>query len=203
MIAIIDYGVGNVGSILNMFRKIGHEANLVSSENALLEASAIVLPGVGAFDRGMKNLDESGLVPALTKAVLDDRRPLLGVCLGMQLLTRGSEEGQRPGLGWIEGSTHRFSPPDQKLKVPHMGWNRVTPVKESPLLAGIEDPRFYFLHSYYVKCEDRSQTLCTTVYGEPFDSGVHHDNVYGVQFHPEKSHRLGMKVFRNFAALSA
>ncbi len=201
MIAIVDYGVGNLGSILNMFRRIGSEADLATTESDLASAVGIVLPGVGSFDRGMMNLKESGLLPLIEKRVWDDGLPLLGVCLGMQLLTNGSDEGTEPGLGWIDAHSYRFDPPEG-LKVPHMGWNRLNVLEESPLFAGIEDPQFYFLHSFYVGCRDRSQAIAQTTYGQIFDSAVCRENVFGVQFHPEKSHRFGMQLFRNFVNLT-
>lgn len=201
MIAIVDYGVGNLGSIRNMFAKVGIEAEITSSEAEITHASGLLFPGVGAFDPGMANLEESGLIPALRKAVFDAGLPILGICLGMQLLMEGSEEGQRPGLGWIEGSCKRFRVSAPDLKVPHMGWAKVEVVKHSPLFSGISDPRFYFLHSYYAVCDRDEDVSGRTRHEEVFVSAFERDNIYGVQFHPEKSHRFGMQLLRNFAAL--
>lgn len=201
MIVILGLGIGNVGSIANMLRKVGAPGHVSARPKDVEAAQGIILPGVGAFDRGMRNLLDSGLVPLLEDKVLEMKTPLLGICLGMQLLTRSSEEGQLAGLGWIAGSTHRFRMEDKK--VPHMGWNRVQQVGSSSLFDGIQDPRFYFLHSYYVRCEDRDQALGSTEYGTSFDSAVGKENILGVQFHPEKSHRFGMKLLRNFATLAA
>lgn len=200
MITIVDYNVGNLGSILNMLKKIGQEAR-ISSDPAQIEAAGkLVLPGVGAFDAGMDNLERSGLLPLLNRRVLEDRVPTLGICLGMQLMTRSSEEGRRAGLGWIDAQVLRFRPADPALKVPHMGWNRVIAARPSPLTAALpEEPRFYFVHSYYVSCADRGDVLLTTPFGEPFVSAFQRGNVWGVQFHPEKSHKFGMALLRNFA----
>lgn len=201
MITIVDYQMGNLGSILNMLKKIGHEA-LVTADPALIaEANKLILPGVGAFDAGMDRLERSGLVPLLNRRVLEDRVPALGICLGMQLMTRSSEEGARAGLGWIDADALRFRPNDAALKVPHMGWNRVMPTRPSPLTDGLpEDPRFYFVHSFFVRCHDEADVLTTTLFGEPFASAFQHGNVWGVQFHPEKSHKFGMALLRNFAS---
>ena len=199
---VIDYGVGNLGSIANMFRKVGVDARIVSTEDEILGADALALPGVGSFDRGMQNLESSGLLRSLEKAVLDKETPLLAICLGMQLLTKGSEEGARPGLGWVDASTRRFSPPDPRVKVPHMGWGRVDVRKPSPLFSGIEDPQFYFLHSFYVECHQDDSLSSATYADVTFDAALGRGNIFGVQFHPEKSHRFGMQLFRNFAALA-
>ena len=205
MVVILDYGVGNLGSIRNMFKKVGVDAVVSSEESTVLDADRLVLPGVGAFDAGIQSLRATGLVPALEKIVLGEGRPVLGICLGMQLLTRGSEEGSEAGLGWIEADTFKFDHGDtQELKVPHMGWNAVTGLRPHPLLDDLDpdDARFYFLHSYFVRCDARQDALASTDYGVTFDSAVARGNVLGVQFHPEKSHRYGMQLFRNFAGFS-
>jgi glutamine amidotransferase len=200
VIAIIDYGMGNLGSIANMLRKIGAEA-VVSSDPAVIEAAdRLVLPGVGAFAHGMASLEQRGLVPVLQRRVLEDEVPILGICLGMQLFTQGSEEGGPAGLGWIAGRTSRFRLEGQRYRVPHMGWNTVIPRREHPLLADLpEDPRFYFVHSYHVTCDDPADQLCGTVYGYEFTSAVARGNIIGTQFHPEKSHRFGFRLLQNFA----
>ena len=202
MITIVDYGIGNVGSILNMLRRIGAPARLAAGEGDIRSAGKLILPGVGAFDPGMRQLHESGLVDALRTRVLGDGVPVLGICLGMQLLTRGSSEGSLPGLGWVAGSTVRFNPPaeGERLKVPRMGWNRAEPAAGSVLFRGLEaEPRFYFVHSYHVEVDDPAQVAAVTRYGVAFPSAVECGHVMGVQFHPEKSHRYGMALLRNFA----
>lgn len=200
MITIVDYNMGNLGSIRNMLTKIGRESQISADPSVIARADKLLLPGVGAFDAGMENLERSGLIPVLNKRVLEDRVPTLGICLGMQLMTRSSEEGARQGLGWIEAEALRFRMNDPSLKVPHMGWNRVMPVRPSPLTGDLPDePRFYFVHSYYVRCCDPADVLLTTPFGEEFHSAFQHGNVAGVQFHPEKSHKFGMALLRNFA----
>jgi len=200
MITIIDYGMGNLGSIRNMLKKIGADSEITAEPARIAAATKLVLPGVGAFDAGMENLDKSGLVPLLNERVRRDEVPVLGICLGMQLMTHSSSEGERPGLGWVDAKAVRFVPADATLKVPHMGWNIAQPVRDDALLEGLpRESRFYFVHSYYVACERREDVLLTTFYGADFDSGFRRGNVWGVQFHPEKSHRFGMHLLRNFA----
>ena len=205
MIAIVNYGVGNLGSILNMLKKVGSTDTLIANrEEEIRAADKIILPGVGSFDAGMEKINGSGLMDALNEAVLKDRKPLLGICLGMQLLTKGSEEGRSQGIGWIDAYTHRFrfDGPNAALKVPHMGWNEVRPLRESRLTEGIGQPaRFYFVHSYYVRCAHAEDALLSCHYGIDFTCAVQHGNIMGVQFHPEKSHKFGMQVLRNFAAI--
>lgn len=201
MIGIVDYGMGNLGSIRNMLKKVGAACEITSDPQRLAQASKLILPGVGAFDAGMARLDEAGLTPVLHQLVLERRMPVLGICLGMQLMTRGSEEGRRPGLGWIDATTVRFEPPPaDKLKVPHMGWNVVQPCRPSALLEGAEaEERFYFVHSYFVRCSDPADVLLRAHYGAPFDAAFERGNVMGVQFHPEKSHKFGLRLLSNFA----
>lgn len=200
MITIVDYNMGNLGSILNMLKKIGQPARISADPAEIASAERLILPGVGAFDAGMANLERSGLIPLLNRRVLEERIPVLGICLGMQLMTRRSEEGTRSGLGWVDAEALRFRPEDASLKVPHMGWNRVMPARPSPLTDELpEEPRFYFVHSFYVRCRDKPDVLLTTPYGEAFASAFQHGNVWGVQFHPEKSHKFGMALLRNFA----
>lgn len=203
MIAIVDYDMGNVASVANMLKRIGSPPSVLTRDPEVLRrAEKVILPGVGAFDRGMQNLVEFGLIDALNEAALERRVPVLGICLGMQLLTRSSEEGRRPGLGWIDGETRRFRfPDDTSLKVPHMGWNYVKPSRVNPLIAGNARSRFYFVHGYYVTCNDPHDTIGTATYGFEFACAVNHDNVYGVQFHPEKSHRYGMALLEGFVGL--
>lgn len=203
MIVIIDYGLGNLASVLNMFKKVGVKDVAVSgNEDVISKASKLLLPGVGAFDAGMNNLTQSGLIPLLNQKVLQEKVPVLGICLGMQLLTKRSEEGQNAGLGWIDAETVKFNPnPALKLKVPHMGWNYIKVKRENPLIDLQSKNRFYFVHSYYVKCFDENQSLATSNFDIDFTCMVNKDNIFGAQFHPEKSLKFGMKVFENFARL--
>ncbi len=204
MIVIVDYGMGNVGSIANMLRKVGAAATISADPTVVAGARKLILPGVGAFDRGMTNLAERGLIPLLRRKVLEEGTPVLGVCLGMQLLTQRSEEGQCAGLGWLEAETVRFrledAGPASTLKVPHMGWNTVRLCRPHPTLAGLETgSRFYFVHSYYVACHDPALVVAETDHGGAFTSVVAKGSILGVQFHPEKSHRFGMQLYRNFS----
>lgn len=199
MIAILDYGVGNSGSIQNMIRRVGGKSVITSDRELLSSAKGYILPGVGSFDHGISMLEKSGLVDIIYPRVMEKNIPLLGICLGMQILFSSSEEGKLAGLGWINGSVKKFDFKDSKLKVPHMGWNVARPVINHPLFNDFEDEaRFYFVHSYYVQCEYKENILASTEYGHPFSSAVCKDNIFGVQFHPEKSHRFGMMLFKNF-----
>lgn len=201
MIVIIDYGMGNLGSIQNMLKRLGIPAIVSAKPEDITPARALILPGVGSFDRGIQNLKDSGLCDILQQKVLDQGVPILGICLGMQIMTRGSEEGSAPGLGWLAADTLKFSfPENPSLKVPHMGWNTADVKQASPLFTGLYvENRFYFVHSYYVKCEDESIALSATTHGREFISAVQYRNIFGVQFHPEKSHRFGMTLLANFA----
>lgn len=200
MIVVVDVGLGNVGSLLNMLRYLGLEARASASADDLRAASRLLLPGVGAFDTGMTRLEESGLIPVLRERALVDRIPLLGICLGMQLLGIASEEGRRPGLGFLPMRSVRFAFPDQPgLRVPHMGWNVCTPVGAGSPLAAVPEPRrFYFVHSYRVVCDEADCVAGVTRYGVDFTSAVRRGNLQGVQFHAEKSHRYGMALLENF-----
>lgn len=200
-VTIIDYGMGNLGSIQNMFKRIGVESEITGDEARISVANKILLPGVGAFDAAMERINASRLLEVLNKKALHDKVPVLGICLGMQLLTNSSEEGKLPGLGWIPARTLRFSfEPGSKLKVPHMGWNLVSEKHASPLTNDLPpETRFYFVHSYYVKTEDEQHVLTTTTHGLEFHSIIQKDNIFGAQFHPEKSHKYGMKLLENFA----
>jgi len=201
MIAIVDYGMGNVGSVANMLKRLGLAAVVTASATEIARAERLILPGVGAFDAGMEGLEQRGLVSVLEDRVLGDQIPVLGFCLGMQLMTRGSDEGTRLGLGWVNASTIRFdmSSCEPRRKVPHMGWNTVLPARDAPLFAGLAQSRFYFVHSYHVRCDAAADVAARTEYGYWFDSAFAVRNVYGVQFHPEKSHRFGMQLLKNFA----
>ncbi|WP_420963292.1 imidazole glycerol phosphate synthase subunit HisH [Brucella sp. IR073] len=204
LITIVDYGTSNLGSMRNMLKKIGVRSEIASTPEAVLSAGKIIIPGVGAFDAGMRKLQQSGLIEALNHKALVEKVPILGVCLGMQLMTEGSEEGELPGLGWVSARTVRF---DQKsnpsLRVPHMGWNLVRAVKDAPLANGAkEDARFYFAHSYFVSPGNRDDVVLEATYGnQNFAAAFQKDNIMGAQFHPEKSHRYGIAFLRNFVEL--
>jgi imidazole glycerol-phosphate synthase subunit HisH len=203
MICVIDYGAGNIGSVLNMIRKAGGKATASADPEVLLSAKKILLAGVGSFDNAMRKLDHLQLVQPLRDCAAAGT-PVLGICLGMQLLSFGSEEGELAGLGLIPGRTHRFSftGGQTSLKIPHMGWNQVSTIKQHPLAVNLgADARFYFVHSYYFQCDDPADALFKTHYGYDFASGVQRGNVMGVQFHPEKSHRFGMQLLKNFIGL--
>jgi glutamine amidotransferase len=203
MITIVDYGMGNLGSVLNMFKKIGVEAQISADLEKIGRASKILLPGVGSFDAAMQKINATGLLELLNHKAVVEKVPVLGICLGMQLLTEGSEEGNLPGLGWIKGKTLAFKGRiPLENKVPHMGWNTINIAQNNKLTEGYsEEPRFYFVHSYFVKAEDPSNSLMKTTYGLEFDSAIVKDNIFGAQFHPEKSHKFGMKLFENFAKI--
>ena len=203
MVTIVDYGVGNLASIQNMLKRIGVESVISATEKELMDASKLILPGVGAFDTCAEKLKQSGLLETLHKKVVVDKTPVLGICVGMQLLLEGSEEGELPGLGWIKGKNVRFkqSQLPAGFKVPHMGWADVTLAKESKLFYRMhEEPRFYFVHSYHPELTDSADALLYAEYGYRFVAGTEHKNIMGVQFHPEKSHTFGMKFLENFAA---
>jgi len=204
MITVVDYRMGNIGSIANMIAKVRGRVEVTSDPAVVRKAEKVILPGVGHFERGIGNLEELGLLPALAEAARERRVPVLGICLGMQLMCRSSEESTRPGLGWVDADVCRFDTTEHPdTKVPHMGWNAVRPVRPSPLLeTSPEEPsRFYFVHSYHVRCHDPADVLAVTHYAGEFCSALLHDNLYGVQFHPEKSHAFGMELFRRFVAL--
>ena len=199
-VAVIDYGMGNIGSICKMLRHVGAEPVVSSEPRQLRTADKLILPGVGHFDRAMDNLAAAGLVDELKDLVQGRGMPMLGICLGMQLLGCSSEEGTRAGLGFVDARVHRFVPPsDLRLKVPHMGWSNLEIARSSSLLAGLDrDSRFYFVHSYYVDCANDSDVLARANYGQTFVAALERGNVRGVQFHPEKSQRFGIRLFQNF-----
>ncbi len=203
MITIIDYGVGNLGSVKNMLKKAGFDSVLASDISAVEKAEKIILPGIGAFDHCMQKFNASGLRPAVTEKVMQDKVPLLGICVGLQMLMENSEEGAEPGLGWIAGKTIKFKKDDLgDLKIPHMGWKDVKRSKTSALTNDLgEQPRFYFVHSYHVLPDNPEDELLRANYGSDFTAAVNRDNIFGVQFHPEKSHKYGMKILENFARL--
>jgi glutamine amidotransferase len=201
VIVVIDCGLGNVGSILNMLRRIGAPAVVSADPHAIRTADMLVLPGVGAFDTGMRSLQRTGCIDLLAQRVLEHQVPILGICLGMQLFTRGSEEGSLPGLGWLRADTVRFRTQGDadQLRVPHMGWNSVQVKSTAGLFRDSPpDPRFYFVHSYYVVCDDPTDVAACAHYGVDFVAAVEHGNILATQFHPEKSHNFGMRVLENF-----
>jgi glutamine amidotransferase len=200
MITIIDYKTGNLGSIQNILKRIGEDSVITSDRNEIERATKLILPGVGAFDTGMRNLLELDLIDILNKKVKVEKIPVLGICLGMQLLSNGSEEGSLPGLGWIDAETIRFRFEDTvDYKIPHMGWNFIRQHKDSKLFTDMySDARFYFVHSYFFRANIEKDILLSTTYEIEFTSGVEKGNILGVQFHPEKSHKFGMKLLKNF-----
>jgi imidazole glycerol-phosphate synthase subunit HisH len=202
MICIIDYGLGNVGSILNMCKHLGIPATLSHKEEVIRSSSHLILPGVGTFDTGMQNLNNLGLQSILSEEVTENGKHVLGICLGAQLMLDSSDEGMMAGLGWIKGKCTKFETRDG-LKVPHMGWNSITVKKDENLFNGMPyyPPRFYFVHSYHFCLKDESDILTTTLYGNEFISGFRKGNITGLQFHPEKSHKFGMQFLLNFSSI--
>ena len=204
MIRIVDYGMGNLGSVKNMLKKVGFDSEVTNDPQEILSADKIILPGVGAYDAAMQKINESSLKPALIEFALVQKKPIMGICLGMQILLEGSDEGQLPGLGWIKGKVLSFKENLSDLdnyKVPHMGWNEVG-FKNHPLTKGFEDEsRFYFVHSYFAKVKSEENSLFRCSHSLDFDAGVVKGNILGVQFHPEKSHKFGMLLMKNFAEL--
>ena len=200
MITIIDYKTGNLGSIQNILKHIGEKSVITSDKDEIARAKKLILPGVGAFDTGMGNLMKLDLIELLNKKILNEKIPVLGICLGMQLLSEKSDEGTLPGLGWIKARTSRFNFVDtSKYKIPHMGWNFIRQTKPSNLLNNMfPDSRFYFVHSFFFNPDDKSDILATTTYEIEFTSAIERENILGVQFHPEKSHKFGMKLLKNF-----
>jgi glutamine amidotransferase len=204
MIGILDYGSGNVRAFANVYKTLDIPARIVRRVEDLDGVEKVILPGVGDFDYAMQKLDASGMRPALEDLVSSQHMPILGVCVGMQMLGQSSEEGSLAGLAWLDGAVKRFDPKllNTAVDVPHMGWNNVAPVKESGLLRGLDsDSRFYFLHSYYFQTNNTADVIAVTDYGGPFACAISSDNVFGVQFHPEKSHRWGIRLLENFAKL--
>jgi glutamine amidotransferase len=197
MIVVVDYDMGNVGSIVNMMKKIGHTATVSADVDVLRKAERLIIPGVGHFDAGMQNIRARGLVDVLNEKVVAQKTPVLGICLGMQLLGDKSGEGDSAGLGWIPSESVKFS--SESLRVPHMGWNEVAH-SQHWLFAGEPDQRFYFVHSYHVVCREPGDAVATSKYGIDFTAAVVRGHIVGVQFHPEKSHRFGMQLLRNFVS---
>lgn len=200
MITLVDYGLGNIQAFANIYKSLGIACSIARQSAELSRASRLILPGVGAFDWAMQRLEASGLRPVLDHLVLTQQVPVLGICVGMQMMANRSEEGHLPGLGWIPGEVKRFDESllSSKTSLPHMGWNDIAP-KQHPLFANISDPRFYFLHSYYFQPGSTDQVLAEAEYGEHFTAAVCREHVIGVQFHPEKSHHWGIQLLQNFS----
>lgn len=205
MISIVNYGLGNVDAIANIYKRLNIAVSLASAPKDLRGAEKIILPGVGAFDRAMSRLHESGMTESLVDAVVGGGKPILGICVGMQMMARQSHEGVLNGLGWIEGVVKKFDFPvgaEGAPLLPHMGWNDVTPCRDSRLFRGLEsNARFYFLHSYYFAVESEEDVLAVTDYNGPYASSVKFGNIFGVQFHPEKSHHWGIQLLKNFSEI--
>jgi glutamine amidotransferase len=200
MITVVDYGLGNIQAFFNIYKHLGIACSIAQNAEELGCASGLILPGVGAFDWAIQRLEASGLRPVLDDLVINQQVPVLGVCVGMQMMANCSEEGCLPGLGWIPGRVKRFDDSllSSKTSLPHMGWNDIAP-KEHPLFANMSDPRFYFLHSYCFLPDSTERVLAEADYGECFAAAVHREHIIGVQFHPEKSHHWGIQLLQNFA----
>jgi glutamine amidotransferase len=204
MITIIDYGSGNIRAIGNIYDKLKIDYKIAKSPEQVIGAQKIFLPGVGAFDETISMLDKTGFREVLDFEVIQNKVPIIGICVGMQILAESSEEGKLPGLGYIKGKVRKMDASllNQKPKLPHLGWNSLEISRKSALLKNIDSEMgFYFLHSYYFECENQEDILTTTTYGKSFASAINHDNVYGIQFHPEKSHHNGINLLHNFATL--
>jgi glutamine amidotransferase len=205
MIKVVDYGVGNIAAFLTVFKRMGIEAHRARNGQEIRAASRLVLPGVGHFDHAMQRLNDSGLRPALDEMVLEQKAPIIGVCVGMQMLASSSDEGSLPGLNWIPGRVRAFSKSNavHALPTPHMGWNDVNPLSGAHLFSHCVDeiPQLYFLHSYYFEAEERSDVSASASYGITFDAAVSKGHIHGVQFHPEKSHHWGARLLKNFAEI--
>lgn len=199
-IIIIDYGMGNLGSIANMINYLGYKSIITSNKSKIESADKIILPGVGHFDKAMLNINSQGMSEIIKKKAHEDKTPILGICLGMQLMCKSSEEGVLPGLSLVNADVRRFKfEAELKLKIPHMGWDKIEINKQSNILSNLDDnSRFYFVHSYFVSCENNNDILTYTNYGEKFVSSFQTENIIGVQFHPEKSHKFGMNILKNF-----
>jgi imidazole glycerol-phosphate synthase subunit HisH len=202
-IIVIDYGMGNLRSVQKKFKMVGADVEFSKDPEKIRQAKKIVLPGVGHFANGVKNLKEYGIWDILNQRVIVEKIPILGICLGMQLMAKHSEEGGVKGLGWLDASIIKFQVQNRlKYKVPHMGWNNVVVNKETNLLNGIsQESMFYFVHSYHINCNNKADILTTTEYEYAFTSAIQKDNIYGTQFHPEKSHDWGELIFKNFVNL--
>lgn len=198
MITIVDLGLGNVGSISNILNRLGAESIITNKKEDLVKASKLILPGVGSFDTAINNLRENGLIESLHTSLVEQKTPILGICLGAQLLTKCSEEGNHKGLGYVNLNTIKFKLEDKSLKLPNMGWRKIIPRNQSKLFDNIEDPWFYFVHNYHFNGNEPNLVSSSSEYGKEFISSFEKENILGVQFHPEKSHKYGFKLFENF-----
>jgi glutamine amidotransferase len=204
MITLIDYGVGNINAFVNVYKRLNIATKIAKTPSDLKSAEKLILPGVGSFDYAMERLNKSGMRERLDELVLHEKIPVVGICVGMQMMGNKSDEGKSEGLKWIDAEILKFDPTLIKFvtKLPHMGWNDVTPIKPNKLFVDLEkESLFYFLHSYYFKCNNSEDNIAVSEYGELFTSAVNHENVYGIQFHPEKSHHYGEILLNNFAKL--
>ena len=204
MITLIDYGVGNIFAFQNVYKRLDIPTKIAKTQEDLDGAEKLILPGVGSFDYAMSQLNASGMRENLDELVLEKKVPVIGICVGMQMMGNRSDEGKLEGLSWIDSEILKFDENliQQRTKLPHMGWNDVTPINNHPLFKGLEkDAIFYFLHSFYFKCNNPTDSIAFSEYGISFSSAVNRDNVYGIQFHPEKSHQYGEKLLYNFANL--
>ncbi|WNL15935.1 imidazole glycerol phosphate synthase subunit HisH [Arcobacter cryaerophilus gv. pseudocryaerophilus] len=203
MIGIIDYGVGNIKAFANIYKNLNIPFKIVKDISEFENITKLILPGVGSFDHAMTSLQNSGMREKLDELVLEKKIPVIGICVGMQMLAKSSEEGTLNGLGWIDGIVKKFD--KSKIKnapLPHMGWNNLKIEKKNKIFDNLEEnPRYYFLHSYYFECENKEDVIATATYGEKFDCMINHKNIYGIQCHPEKSHHNGMQLLKNFGEL--
>ncbi len=204
MVGIIDYGLGNINAFANIYYQLKVPFKIITSKSEVREATKLILPGVGSFDNAMSLFNKSGLIDEVESQVYENKVPILGICVGMQILASNSDEGKSTGLNWIPGRVKLIdtSRVNHHIKVPHMGWNNVNIVKQNELFSNVENNSdFYFLHSYFFECEDSSNSIALTSYGNEFTCAVNKNNIYGVQFHPEKSHDQGVKILQNFSNL--
>lgn len=203
MITILNYGLGNLNALCNVFRRLNIQVELVEKKEDLNHASKIILPGVGAYDKAMKMLNKSGMRDTIDRLVIERKVKVLGICVGMQIMGESSEEGKESGLGWIEGNVKHFRNETNinQLPIPHLGWNKIFLKDESPLFKNLHSAKFYYLHSYFFQCSNNNHILAKTKYGLDFTSAFHKGNLYGVQFHPEKSHGYGSLLLKNFASI--
>jgi glutamine amidotransferase len=203
MIGIIDYGVGNIKAFANIYKNFDMQYKIVKSKDDFVDVTKLILPGVGSFDHAMRSLQNSGMKEKLDELVLEKKFPVIGVCVGMQMLAKSSDEGELKGLGWIEAEVKKFDKSKIiNVPLPHMGWNSLNIKKNKQIVSALDtDPRFYFLHSYYFECNNKDDVIATATYGEEFECIVNHNNIYGIQCHPEKSHHSGMQLLKNFGEL--
>jgi len=202
MIGIINYGLGNIQAIVTVYKRLNIDCKVITQAHQCKEADKYILPGVGSFDYGMKRFRSSDVFYALEEAVIQGKKPILGICLGMQMLADSSEEGLENGLGWIPGRVLKLVSNDPiKVKLPHMGWNNISPIKDNHLFKGLNSSYFYFVHSYYFEPNDTANSIATTNYTKEFTCAVNRENIYGVQFHPEKSHEFGMMLLKNYSEI--